>query len=154
MNWRSGQRRNNMGLLETLMSLFSPKQEIISPLQDNYNSPTPNPTPTLIPEAPKNPYMNLLAKYFPPHEVNNASNVMYKESSFIPDAPPHQNNDPYNSKDYGLYQGNDYWQRENLKKMNLTPQDLLDPETAIKFAAWLQKMRGWGEWSTSKSLGL
>lgn len=126
-------------------------QPVISPLPNNYQPPIP--TPTLIPGAPPNPYMPLLAKYFPPSEVNNASNVMFKESSFDPNTV-NVNSDARGTRDYGLFQGNDYWQRENLKKMDLEPEDLLDPETAVKFAAWLQAKRGWREWNASKSLGL
>lgn len=139
-----------MGILESLLDMISPKT--ISPLPEKYTSPTPIPTPTLIPQ-PSNPYMGLLAKYFSPQERNNASNVMFKESSFRPDVV-NVNTDRQKSKDYGLFQGNDYWQRENFKTLGITPQDLLDPETAVKFAAWLHAKYGWRPWSSSRELGL
>lgn len=147
---------------------------VISPLPDaprqdsnkirvNFTTPTPTPTatptprpmptPTLIPQAPPNPYMPMIQKYFPPQEQNNASNVMFKESSFNPTLI-HPNQDQYGSRDYGAYQFNDHWQGPNLAAHGLTIADMLDPETAIKFAAWLQSQQGWQPWASAGGLGL
>ncbi len=127
---------------------------VISPLPNLTATPqptsTPMPTPTLIPWAPQNPYASLLERYFSPEEVNNASNVMFKESSFNPLTT---NQNPVGT-DWGLFQINDYYQRKNLAQFGLTPEDLLDPETAIKFASWLQSQQGWNPWVGAESLGL
>lgn len=113
----------------------------------------PRPTPTLIPEAPENPHMEILKKYFPPDQVNNASNVMFRESGFRPDAIGH-NTDAVGSKDYGAFQINDYWQRYNLEKKGLTPEDLLDIEENIRYAAEMQAQQGWDPWYGADALGL
>ena len=142
----------------------------VSPLPDEqgvqrymFNKPTPTPmttatptsmpTPTLLPEAPTNPYMGMLSQYFPSNQVNNASNVMFRESSFNPNLI-NPNRDRHGSQDFGLFQVNDYWQRENLANQGLTPADVLDPETAIKFAAWLYGRQGWQPWVAARNLGL
>lgn len=111
----------------------------------------PVPTPTLLPGAPENPYMDLLKQYFPPEEVNNASNVMFNESGFRPDALGHNDG---GTTDYGLFQINDYWQRHNLAKKGLSLEDLLDAATNIKYAAEMQAQQGWEPWYGADSLGL
>lgn len=156
----------------SLEQLGLTRPKVVSPIPDVrpqpdirmiFNTPTPSPTPspipqpiptpTLIPDAPVNPYMGLLAQYFPPQEVNNASNVMFRESSFNPQTI-HRNEDQRVTSDYGPFQINDYWQRENLANQGFTIEDMLDPEKAIRFAAWLQAQQGWSPWATAPGLGL
>jgi len=114
-------------------------------------TPEPYPTPTLLPNAPENPYMDLLKQYFPPDQVNNASNIMFRESSYN-HRTIHEN--PGGTKDYGLFQVNDKWQSQNLAKQGYTIEDMLDAVKAIQFAAWLQSQQGWNPWATAEGLGL
>jgi hypothetical protein len=119
------------------------------------------PTPTLVPGAPHNPYMGLIQQYFPQDQWNAASNVMFGESGFRPGA--YNTNEgitgtvksvddlrqilaQYPRTDVGPYQINSYWQRDNLPKAGFTIEDMLEPEKAVQFAAWLQAQNGWNPW--------
>lgn len=139
--WDAGQPQDFNGVLGSM-----------APVKPNIGR-RPIPTPTLIPNAPANPHMELLKRYWPSEEVNNASNVMFGESGFKPDAIG-QNTDDVSSKDYGLFQINDYWQRHNLAKKGLTPEDLLDPEKNVQYAYDMWKEQGWEPWYSGDKLGL
>lgn len=134
----------------------------------------PFPTPTLTPEAeqytaPK--WNSLITRYFPNEQVNNALNVMFKESSGNPmkfnDNVTKENGvlsgvdelrdrlSKNSNIDVGLFQINYKWQKANLAEAGYTIEDMLDPDKNATFASWLQKRRGWYPWkATAESLGL
>jgi hypothetical protein len=124
---------------------------VAKPVQAQAPTPVPPvPTPTLLPDAPPNPYYDLLPQYFPNEQVNNASNVMFKESGFRPDAV-NLNDD--GSRDYGLFQINSVHEQD-LKNKGMTLQDMLDVVKNIQYAAEMQKAQGWEPWYGADSLGL
>ena len=87
--------------------------------------------------------------------ANEAINIAARESGLNPKLV-HPNDDTRKTTDYGLFQINDYWQRENLKKYGFTIEDMLDPEKATDFALKLYKAQGnkWGNtWAANKELG-
>ena len=140
-----------------------PKAETKEPLAPMQPSPTPTstpmpqpfPTPTLTPEGEKHTapkWKDLVSRYFPNEEVNNALNVMFKESSGNPTGTPNVNKN--GSKDYGLMQINDIHAPEIKAKFGYTMDDMLDPEKNIRVAQWLWNRFGWKPWSTAESLGL
>lgn len=110
----------------------------------------PVPTPTLLPDAPENPYMSLLKRYFPVDQVNNASNVMFKESGFRPNATNVNSN---GTTDYGLFQINSV-HSPDIQKQGMTLQDMLDAAKNIQYAAQIYKQQGWNPWYGADSLGL
>src|SRR3990167_3467866 len=111
----------------------------------------PKPTPTIYPgfekknlevqDTIRNKFKNVGGK----DVANEAINIAARESGLNPKLV-HPNDDTRKTTDYGLFQINDYWQRENLKKYGYTIEDMLDPEKATDFALKLYKAQGnkWG----------
>jgi len=99
------------------------------------------------------PYEDLIRKYFPEDQWENAYNVMMAESSGKEKAIG-VNKDKAKSRDYGLFQINDYWQREGLKRAGKSIEDMLTPEENIKYAASLYKAQGWRPWYGARKIGL
>lgn len=119
----------------------------------------PKPAPTTTPEQRltgrlnREQAMNLIQKHFPKNEWENAYKTMMAESSGNVGAIG-VNKDKARSKDYGLFQINDYWQRQGLESQGLNIQDMKDPEKNVKYAAWLQKRQGWKPWYGAQKVGL
>lgn len=123
-----------------------------APQQQQYQQPSAMPTPTVFPQFQNvnTQIQDLIRQYFP-QDPNRAINVASSESSLNPSLIQQERN-PYipelgrKSRDIGIFQINDWYQRNNLKKMGYTPQDMLDLEKALKFASWLQSQQGWTPW--------
>lgn len=140
------------------------EKETPTPTPTSFPSPTPTvtptptptvePTPTLVPEtekyvAPK--WKNIVSRFFPNKEVNNALNVILRESSGV-ETTIHPNSD--GSKDYGLFQINDIHAPKIKKIFGYDMEDLLDPVKNMEVASWLWKKQGWIPWYGARSLGL
>jgi len=97
----------------------------------------------------------LVEKYFPRDQVDNALRVMAGESGgewwkigddyIIPGDISEQMGKPLPS--YGLFQIRSFPERPNK-------DTLMDPEQNVKYAAKLYKDRGWGQWTVARNLGL
>ncbi|MFA6198688.1 MAG: peptidoglycan DD-metalloendopeptidase family protein [Patescibacteria group bacterium] len=89
--------------------------------------------------------VNLVRRYFPANQVNNALAVMSGESGYNPRA---WNQNGEDSR--GLFQINvgpgAHTQWRNV--------DLFDPETNVRLAAELFRAQGWRPWSAARNLGL
>lgn len=94
----------------------------------------------------------LIKKYFPADQIQNAYNVMKGESGGRADAvgdnyPIDTGNGPETIPSYGLFQIRGLPGRP-------APQQLVDPEFNVKYAADLYKHSGWNPWSAARKLGL
>jgi len=90
----------------------------------------------------------LIQKYFPKEEWNNAYRVMMGESGGRPGAIG--DNYPIRGKlipSYGLFQIRGFPDRG-------TPEQLLDPDYNVRYAAQLWKSQGWNPWTVARKLGL
>jgi len=122
------------------------------------STPTPTPTPTPEPTVSRAPdvtegawnWQDLVKKHFPPDQWANAMRIMSAENGAGNPNAIGQNSDRHRSKDYGLFQINDYWQRDRFQDVN----ELLDPETNVRLAAEIWRDGGWGLWTTAKRLGI
>ena len=123
---------------------------VVSPLPETPAS-TPIPTPTLVPNMVQHPFVQMIQKYFPEQEVNNAQNIAMTESSFNPQAINVNTN---GTRDIGLFQINEIHAPEILKQFGYTMDDLLDPEKNMQVASWLFQKKGWQPWVAAKKLGL
>lgn len=92
---------------------------------------------------------NLIKKYFPPDQVDNAYKVMMAESSGDPSAVRPESKNPGGGRDSGLFQINSKYHPEVYEK-----GDPLDPEYNVKAAADIYKKQGWQPWVSAKQLGL
>lgn len=90
-----------------------------------------------------NPYFSLIQKYFPQSEWQRAYNVMMGESSGRPNAVG-DTNTPHSS--YGLFQIRALPGRPS-------PQQLMDPEFNVRFAANMFNRQGWQPWTVARKLG-
>jgi len=127
----------------------------LSPMGENIptSSATPTPQPTFpdvtqynIPQ-PSEQVMNLLMKYFPQEEWENAARVAFGESSYSPDVVN------LKSGTAGLFQIHPIHQ-SNLAQQGMSFQDMTDLEKNIKFAAWLQGQQKWSPWEAAQALGI
>lgn len=94
--------------------------------------------------------VELVKKYFPPEEVNNALLVCHWESWFKKDIP-HINSDKYNSTDRWLFQINDHY---HWKKY--VWENIFDPEVNVRVAYEVFKERNntWEPWYAAKKIWL
>ena len=87
----------------------------------------------------------LVAKYFPPEQIDNALAIINAESGGNPYAVSP-------TDDHGLFQinrGTWYGYAENL------PLEMAyDPETNVRIASYIFNTRGWQPWTTARKLGL
>jgi hypothetical protein len=90
-----------------------------------------------------NQYYSLIQKYFPPSEWQRAYNVMMGESSGRPNAVG-DTDTPYSS--YGLFQIRALPGRPS-------PQQLMDPEFNVRYAAQLFSQEKWNPWTVARKLG-
>jgi dihydroorotase-like cyclic amidohydrolase len=60
----------------------------------------------------------------------------------------------YPNTDVGLWQINNKMQSANLAKAGFTIYDMLDPEKATQFAAWLYSKNKWNPWYGADRLGI
>lgn len=86
--------------------------------------------------------ISLIKKYFPKEEHDNAIAVMQCESSGRADAI---GDGHLNPKSYGLFQIRAFEGRPS-------PEDLLNPEKNVIFAAELWEKEGWKPWTCGKNL--
>jgi hypothetical protein len=131
---------------QPVVSPLPPSQPTVQPAK-----PTAVPTPTLVPNMVQHPFIEPLKKYFPENELNNAQNVIMRESSFNPQAI-HVNSN--GTRDIGLFQINDIHAPEIMKQFGYTMDDMLDPEKNMQVASWLFQQRGWQPWVAAQELGL
>ena len=92
--------------------------------------------------------MKLIQQNFPQNQWQNAYKVAQAESGLNPRAIG--DNYPIAGEvrpSYGLFQIRTFPDRP-------APEQLLDPETNVAYAAKLFKQQGWKPWSVSKKLGL
>ena len=118
------------------------------------------PTPTIVPQfrqvRPK--VQEEIRKTFK-ENPNEAINVAAMESSLNPSLIQQEGN-PYvpelgrKSRDIGLYQINEWWQRKNLKKAGYTPEDMFNLQKNLSFTKWLQQRQGWQPWHGARNVGL
>ena len=127
----------------------------LSPIGENIpaSSATPVPQPTFpdvtqysIPQ-PSEQVMNLLMKYFPQEEWENAARVAFGESSYRPEVVNPE------SGTTGMFQIHPVHQA-NLEQQGMNFQDMTDLEKNIQFAAWLQGQQGWNPWEAAGNLGI
>ena len=90
---------------------------------------------------------DLIKKYFPQSQWNNAYRVMMAESSGKSNIPSYYNR--YGTEDsWGLFQ-------INLKAHPQMRNKVLNPEENVKYAAELYKHQGWRPWlNSARKLGL
>lgn len=130
----------------------------LSPLSQGSDiMPSPSPSPSLSPSfpdvtgykipQPPQEVMNVIMKYFPQDQWENAARVAFGESSYDPTKIGPTN-------DYGLYQISPRWQSENLAGQGFSIEDMLNLEKAAQFAAWLQSKQGWNPWVAAKKMGV
>ena len=87
-------------------------------------------------------------------QATNAVAVAFAESSGNPNATHY--NAPYGSTDYGLFQINDKFWADRLRKKGIinSTYDLFDPQKNIQAAAWIYKHGGhggWNQWTSVQS---
>lgn len=126
-------------------------------------TPIPYPTPTIIPQfVDVAPEMQDIIRAIvqDPNQVNNFINLAAQESSLNP-SNINQNSDQRGTKDYGLFQINDYWQRPLYESMGYTVDDLLNPEVNAEVAYEIWKRNearregtGFNPWVAAQALGL
>lgn len=123
--------------------------------QYNPQQGAPTPEPTVVPGfQSKNPQLQkYIQQYFGIYGKDvptEATNIAGAESGLRNDAI-NVNSDYYPAgngwkggatTDYGPFQINDYWQRNNLPKYGFTIQDMYDPQKATQFAADLYHAQG------------
>jgi len=92
--------------------------------------------------------MNLIRKYFPQDQWDNAYRVMMGESSGRPDAvgDKYEINGVY-APSYGLFQIRGLPGRP-------PPEQLLNPEFNVQYAAQMWQKQGWGPWTAARKLGI
>ena len=124
-----------------------------------YKIEMPKVEPVPTPAQPSTPQPNigegveewrgLVEKYFPAESVNTALRVMEKESGGNPIS--HNDNPATGDDSYGLFQINLYGR---LAESRPSPEELLDPEKNIQFAAQVFQSSGWHPWkNTMRKLG-
>jgi len=99
------------------------------------------------PTNPSDP-ISLIQKYFPQHEWENAIKVMQGESGGNSDAVG--DNYPIRGRtipSYGLFQ-------IRALEGRPAPEQLLDPEANVKYAAEMQAAQGWQPWTVARNMGL
>ena len=119
--------------------------------------PQPSPGPALTPAIPSSPSPAsqnmagidpLIQKYFPQEQWQNAQRVMMGESGGRADAVGDKL--PIRgvlAPSYGKFQIRALPGRP-------APQQLLDPDFNVKYAAEMWKQQGWKPWSAAKKLGI
>jgi hypothetical protein len=135
---------------EGFISPLPTGQAALSPSPSPIPSPTPEPFAGLSQYGTPSPpqiIAELIKKYFPPEEWENAARVAFGESSYRPDLVGPTN-------DYGLFQISPKWQSQNLAKQGFAPEDMMDPEKNVQFASWLQSQQGWNPWVAAKIAGI
>ena len=93
---------------------------------------------------PKNQTEAYVAKYFKPEDVRIALWVIEHESRGVANRISPPNNDKHHSKDYGLFQINNYWQRNRFNNES----ELLDAETNVRLASQIKNDSGWTAWTS------
>ena len=95
-----------------------------------------------------NSYSELIKKYFPQSQWNNAYRVMMGESGGNSQAVG--DNYPIRGEvrpSYGLFQIRTFPNRPS-------PQQLVNPEVNVAYAAQLWKSQGWRPWTVARNLGI
>lgn len=95
-------------------------------------------------------WRDLIAKYFPKEQQQNALRIMSKENGAGDPkrvSAPNKNG----SRDYGLFQLND---KAQGKRVGYDLEQFKDPETNVRIAYQIWSEQGWRPWSTAKKLGL
>ena len=98
--------------------------------------------------TPNQNFVSLVAKYFPQDQVQNALKVIQGESGGNPQAVG--DNYPIKGEirpSYGLFQIRTFPNRPS-------PEQLMDPEQNVAYAAQLYKNQGWNPWTAARKLGL
>ena len=98
--------------------------------------------------TPNQNFVSLVAKYFPQDQVQNALKVIQGESGGNPQAVG--DNYPIKGEirpSYGLFQIRTFPNRPS-------PEQLMDPEQNVAYAAQLYKNQGWKPWTAARKLGL
>jgi len=108
---------------------------------------SPVSTPTVSPPSARTPWVNYVKKYFPRSEWERAIKVFLGESGGNPRAI----GDVYPIRgqlipSYGIAQIRALPGRPS-------PQELLDPEKNIQYAAQLWRTQGWKPWTVARELG-
>ena len=94
-------------------------------------------------------WREIISRHFPSTEVDLALRVMEKESGGDPSS--HNDNPATGDDSYGLFQINLYGR---LAESRPSPEELLDPEKNIQFAAQVFQSSGWHPWkNTMRKLG-
>lgn len=164
MTWLEDLLANRPGgrdILDMLLQVAAgPPEPIVSPLASPgfvgpTTTPTTTPTPTPTPAPTKvsgrmkrSEIMNLIKKYFPENEWENAYRVALGESG----GNPSLEGDRYDIKgeyrpSHGLFQIREFPNRPS-------PEELKNPETNVKFAAQLWKAQKWKPWTVGREIGL
>ncbi len=84
-------------------------------------------------------------------QATNAMAVIAAESSGNPNAVHF--NAFYGSTDYGLFQINDKYWADRLKRNGIinNVKDLFDPQRNIEAAAWIYRHGGWNQWTSVRN---
>ncbi len=162
--------RFSKGSPKKVMGAKTKAKAIPTPIEAAIQRYSPQPTPTIIPgfegrnpEVQKKLYeafKNVNGR----DAGNEAINVAIRESTLNPatiqqelnDVVTFPNGETRRSKDMGVLQINDYWQRDNLAKQGLTPEDMLDVDKNIEFAKsrFVANGNKWGNtWRGNDKLG-
>jgi len=165
----------------TLQKIFTPEEQLHSPVPLNVQQPVnqpqpvqgppapqqpmgppapqqpiPQPTPTVIPEFQdvQPDIQNIIREYFP-DVYNEAINIAARESGLNPGAIGQNYNAEGvpSSQDYGLFQINDRWQGPGVEKAGMTMEDMLDAIKNVQYARQLYEQQGWNPWATAPDLG-
>jgi hypothetical protein len=97
-------------------------------------------------------WRDLVTKYFPKDQQQNALRIMSKENGAgDPNKVSVPNKDKWRSQDYGLFQLNDHWQGY---RVDGDVEQFKNPEKNVKIAYDIWSEQGWKPWSTAKKLGL
>lgn len=96
----------------------------------------------------------LIKKYFPKSQWNNALRVAEKEGKYMPFSLNPASANKGGGNDIGLFQLNDKWQALLLMEEGLSSEDLLDPEINVRLAAKIKSKSGWGAWYAARELGI
>lgn len=93
----------------------------------------------------------IIRQYFPQEQWDNAIRLANCESGLNPSSVSQPNGDAYASKDWGLFQLNDYWVIPRfLEQTGEDPQNVsraLDAHWNARVAAMLWAEAGWGKWT-------
>ena len=126
------------------------KKDLVSPISKDSDLVGPESiSPQIGKNLPNNisQWANLVSKYFPSDQINNALRIIQAESGGNPGIPSSFNK--YGTEDsHGLFQ-------INLQAHPQMRSTVTNPESNVAYAAQLYKNQGWRPWyNSARKLGL